>query len=166
MWKDVVGFEGRYLVSNMGAIFSTFSNREILQYVRSGKRGYPTVKLYRDGSKKTMPVHRLVLEAFVGKRLDGYECAHINGIKTDNRLENLTWSTPRENNGMKEAHGTLLTKERHPMAKLTNKNVDRIRVLISEKIPYSKIAKEYEVSKSTIGFIAVGKCWRKNATRK
>lgn len=51
-------------------------------------------------------VHRLVLEAFVGKAPKGQQCRHLNGTSTDNRLENLQWGTPSEDNYDRIRHGT------------------------------------------------------------
>lgn len=62
-------------------------------------KGYCRVNLTPpDGGKyKTFRVHRLVLTAFVGPCPDGMECRHLNGCKTDNRVENLAWGTPEQN---------------------------------------------------------------------
>ena len=106
-WRDVVGFEGIYRVSNMGRIISTY--REI---VRSGvvtrifprilrtssSRGYLNVKLRKDGKTYTRKVHALVCEAFLnGRKNEETEVNHKNGIKADNRVENLEWCTPKYN---------------------------------------------------------------------
>ncbi len=68
--------------------------------------GYPTVILRQNGKTHTRGVHRLVLETFVGPRPTGMECRHLNGIKTDNRLENLRWGTHSENILDTVKHGT------------------------------------------------------------
>lgn len=72
-------------------------------------------------------VHQLVLEAFVGLCPDGMECRHLNGVRDDNRLENLCWGTRKENQNDKIVHGNSLKGERNPYAKLSNEDVVEIK---------------------------------------
>jgi hypothetical protein len=67
--------------------------------LRASSKGYITVNLKPGGAikLKTMRVHRLVLDAFVGPCPDGMECRHLNGVKADCRLSNLAWGTRKEN---------------------------------------------------------------------
>ncbi len=53
------------------------------------------------------PVHRLMLETFVGPRPEGYICRHLDGDPTNNHLSNLCWGTPRENYDDTIRHGRL-----------------------------------------------------------
>ena len=96
-WKDVVGYEGLYQVSDQGRVKGVWrrgsSGQELSQ---STSRGYKTVGLFRKPHRKCAKVHRLVLEAFVGQG-DGLDCCHINHDRADNRLENLMWATRQEN---------------------------------------------------------------------
>ena len=103
IWKPVVGFEGRYDVSNMGRVRSLINNCENLRAepkirkLTLGKSGYFYVVLWDHGNNKVLRVHRMVAEAFLEKP-DNAECVnHVNGIKTDNRVENLEWCTLSEN---------------------------------------------------------------------
>ncbi len=101
-WKDIIGYEGKYQVSNLGRIKSLCRvvqrknghiqtiNERILKPTISNK-GYYMVSL--DG--KTYTVHRLEALAFLGK--SKLTVNHINGIKTDNRIENLEFVTHKEN---------------------------------------------------------------------
>lgn len=66
--------------------------------------GYNFVKLSRDKKAHPMYVHRLILEAFVGRRPPGMEARHLNGVPTDNRLANLCWGTHSENEADKARH--------------------------------------------------------------
>lgn len=88
-WKDVIGFEGLYLVSDTGLI-SSLSSGSILRGSDNG-HGYLKITLYKNGKKSCHKVHRLVMAAFVG--LSDLQVDHLNGIKTDNRLENLEYVT-------------------------------------------------------------------------
>ena len=68
--------------------------------------GYPMVGLRNAGRRKTVKVHLLVLEAFVGPRPDGLEARHLNGDPSDNRAENLEWNGHSVNISDQVLHGT------------------------------------------------------------
>lgn len=119
------------------------------------KNGYKVVSL----SKKYFYVHRLVLENFVGECPQGSVARHKNGIKTDNRLDNLCWGTFSENNGIDRVlHGTSNRGSRHGGSKLNETKVLNILSLIG-KISQTAIAKLYQVDPSTISKIRTGKTW-------
>lgn len=103
VWKDVVGYEGLYQVSNLGRVRSldriVNGNRlkgKILSQVKDTK-GYLFLRLSKNGNSKRFLVHRLIAEAFI-PRIEGKNYIdHINGIRDDNRIENLRWCTHQEN---------------------------------------------------------------------
>lgn len=101
IWKPVVGFEGKYEVSNMGRVKSLNylgkKRTSILKLV-TDTNGYLIVRLFKDRVSHTFRVHRLVYSAFVkevpawnatGRGNDRMEINHINEVKTDNRIGNL-----------------------------------------------------------------------------
>lgn len=109
IWKDVVGYEGLYQVSNMGRVSSV--KRECV-YFKNGnrvvarlkkklltpsltKKGYHVVGLSRDRLNLIF-IHKIVMTTFVGPN-NGLEIDHLNQNKTDNRLSNLEYVTTREN---------------------------------------------------------------------
>ena len=93
-WRDIKGYEGKYMVSNLGRVKS-------LNYRRTGKEkimkgvpdgyGYLYVTLYKDGKDKKGKIHRLVAQAFLENPMGYNEVNHKNEDKTDNRVENLEW---------------------------------------------------------------------------
>src|SRR5688572_13845909 len=100
-WKPVVGYEGRYEVSNLGRIRSVPRRRvpsplDIKAFPTP--KGYLKVSL-TDASGKacSKSVHSLVLTTFVGPRPDGREAAHLDGNPANNDLRNLIWATPKQN---------------------------------------------------------------------
>ena len=101
-WKAIEGYEGIYEVSNDGDIRSVdridSEGRNLKGRVlkkQESPNGYLFVQLCTNGVKAGKTVHRLVIEAFKGASDKWVN--HMNGLKTDNRLINLEWTTPSEN---------------------------------------------------------------------
>ena len=132
IWKPVVGFEGYYEVSNLGRVrsvdriivYSTgvktpYKGRIITPIVT---QAYLQVNLQINQRRKTSYVHRLVAEAFIPNPHSKKHVDHINGNKFDNRVENLRWATPREN----QLNPVTVSRYREGMAKREDKNVKRV----------------------------------------
>lgn len=107
IWKDIVGYESIYMVSNFGRIKSLErfkkSHTDAMAFVPNSilkpaiTDGYLRVVLQKNGKAKQMTVHRLVATAFI-QNMENKPCInHINGIKVDNSATNLEWVTVREN---------------------------------------------------------------------
>lgn len=94
IWKDVVGYEGLYQVSNFGRVKNK-ENKIKAQHPQNG--GYLIVHLYRYGEHKAKTVHRLVASAFISNNSNKSEVNHIDGNKKNNKIKNLEWITPKEN---------------------------------------------------------------------
>lgn len=116
IWRPVVGYEGLYEVSNLGNVKSlsrpvfrskngyTKVSERIMSKILT-KSGYYRVPLSKDMAKtKIFFVHRLVAMAFILNPDNKPFIDHINGITTDNRLENLRWCTHKENCNFELAH--------------------------------------------------------------
>lgn len=111
VWKDVKNYEGYYQVSNLGRVKSLpkrWSPKENILKPSIEGGGYLQVVLYIDTRKKTIKVHQLVAEAFLGHTRCGFKLVvnHINFDKLDNRVENLEIVTARENCNKKHLSST------------------------------------------------------------
>lgn len=97
IWKDIPHYEGRYLVSNYGRVFSLLSNR--ILSTRQNNDGYTVISLNTANQKRrTERVHRLVALAFIENPNNLPEVNHKNCIRNDNRVENLEWISRKDNN--------------------------------------------------------------------
>lgn len=105
VWKDIKGYESLYQVSNFGRVKSLLSDKERILKSSKNTQGYLKVNLCIDGLSITKKVHRLVCEAFLPNLENKRTVNHKNGIRSDNRLENLEWATDSENN--KHAYNEL-----------------------------------------------------------
>lgn len=156
-WKKIPDLEDFYEISDLGNIRSIQREGVTLYGKRlyGGKTlkplihstGYPCVNLTKKGYRKQFFIHRLVLEAFVGKCPKNMEACHLNGVRSDARLVNLRWDT-RSNNALdKRKHKTWQGGENNGNAKLTNEQALEIK---KSKLSSIKLAKIYGVGQTTI----------------
>jgi len=107
IWKDINGYEGKYQISNLGRVKSLartttyndgrkkFIIERILQPILC-KIGYYSLGLSLDGVPSVVTIHRLVALTFIPNPENKRAVNHKNGVKTDNRVENLEWVTDSE----------------------------------------------------------------------
>lgn len=160
-FKDIKGYEGLYQISNLGRVKS-LRKEQLLQKsggirVRDEKilsqqkhyKGYLTLKLSKENKQKRYKVHRLVAIAFIPNNENKLQVNHIDGVKSNNKAENLEWCTNLEN--QKHAAKTGLKKK-----KLKREDIIKIR---KDKRLQKEIAKDYGVVFQTISDIKNKKTW-------
>lgn len=163
-WRSVVGAPG-YQVSSNGRVRSlervSFGRRvkDRFMKLQLTSTGYLTVNLRVGVEYQLYRCHQLVLAAFVGPRPSGQEVRHLNGNRTDNRLENLAYGTRADNMADAKRHGTVYMApgEDHPNAKL---NDESVAAILSSKKTTADLARQYGVDSATIGDIRRGVTWQ------
>lgn len=109
-WLPVIGYEGRYEVSNFGQVksLSKMGGRKVLR-TPPDRAGYPQVGLYGPGGKrdrKTLRVHNLVITTFMGPCPEGHWVRHLDGNPGKPWSFNLAYGTPQDNYDDAVRHGT------------------------------------------------------------
>lgn len=166
--KKIPKYEDYFLNKN-GEIFTTFRP--------FGRRGLPMklkacidkttkynfIALVRtvDGKRKTnrFSIHRLMLLTWIGEPTNMQVGRHLNGIRHDNRLENLAWGTPKENREDMKKHGTWQNGERNPFAKLKDKQVKVIKMMLRDGKSKKEICEKYNIKAYNLNKIARGQTW-------
>ena len=135
-WKDVVGFEGRYEVSDKGRVRSIERKDSIGRkcggrMLKPGydKDGYLRVNIYKNGKQKTRFIHRLVAGAFVPNPNGYSEINHRDENKVNNYANNLEWCTREYNVN----HGTLIERS----AQAQSKKVRAVNVKTGEVLTFN-----------------------------
>ena len=130
IWKNIVGLEGRYMVSNLGRVKSLAHGQERILKGQISDRGYHTVMLRVDGHNKMYKVHRLVAIAFLDNPNHLPEVNHKDENRLNNVVDNLEWCTHHYNvcYGHRAQHfvETLKSNPNRNMGGLSRRAVDRI----------------------------------------
>lgn len=178
VWKSLNGVVengDHYEVSNLGRVRSI--DRTIVNALgrtcffkskmikgRDNEDGYRYVGLALNGKTKTLYVHRLVALAFIPNPENKPEVNHCDGVKSNNHVDNLEWSTTHENivharvTGLNKGNG--VKGSQHGNARLTEKDVIEIKRLLSNKEKQKVIAQMFGVKECTISQINTGKKWK------
>lgn len=155
IWKELHEYPGTE-VSSLGHVKGLKGFRKL--FVK--KHGYVGVVLTKKQKKKNFLVHRLVAEAFIPNPSNLPQVNHINGIKTDNRVENLEWCTASHNE--KHAHSLGLKSqvgENNACSRLTEDDVLNIRHKLSVGEKGRVLSKQYGVTEQTICDIKKRRSW-------
>lgn len=153
IWRDVVGYEGKYKVSNKGRV-KTFQ-RKIIRILIPKNEEYFSVDLSKFGKQKIILVHRLVAKAFIPNPENKPFVNHKDGNKLNNCVENLEWSTVAENT--QHAYDTGLANAlrgaKNGGAKFTEEQVKEIRAMHikgDKNFGTCGLAKKFNVGTQTI----------------
>ena len=157
-WRDIPGYEGRYMVSDDGRVRSLVTGVILRQALDAD--GYLLVSLTQP--KRTAKVHHLVLSAFAEPRPPGAITRHLNGVRSDNRLHNLVWGTPQENADDRTRHGVTYVGRQNPNARLTPADVEAIRSHPRTRGYQLALAARFGVQQAAISKIVRGATWNKS----
>jgi hypothetical protein len=112
VWRDAVGYEGRYEVSDRGRVRSLLGKAPLILRPGTDSSGHKFVSLRKDGKSHSIAVHKLVLTAFVGPRPEGLVTRHLDGVHENNALTNLCYGTQSENQYDRVRLGTHASSNR------------------------------------------------------
>lgn len=158
IWKKITGFE-KYEISNLGRIRRKYLKgykfrKPVSQY------GYLCITFSVGYNFKKFQIHRLVANEFLNNSENKPCVNHINGNKSDNRVENLEWCTYSEN----EKHSySILGKVTNGICrrKIPLKDIQIIKDLYKSNVSQYEIARKYNVSQSTIQLLVNNKTYTK-----
>lgn len=177
VWKDIEGFENFYQVSTLGRIRSLdryVRGKDKLRLIKSRiknpqiRNGYYRVSLSKNLFVKAFDVHRLVAQTFIPNPKNKEQVNHKNGIKTDNRVDNLEWVTRKENvqhafrTGLVDFSKRDYSCEKAHNRKLSLKDILFIRKKYKfkdEEFSGKKLAEMFNVAPTQISRIVRGLSW-------
>ena len=175
IWKDVMGFEGYYLVNNFGDIMSAERiipnkrgfdcfNEGIILKQRTRDDGYLDIGFRVNNHVYKMLSHRVVAEAFIPNPENKPYVNHKNGIKTDNSVGNLEWCTAKENTEHAINNGLTVLSfgkgEDHYKSVLKNLDIPVIREMHKNGMTNIDISNLYGCCSKTIQQVTAGKTWK------
>lgn len=169
IWKDIVGWEGLYQVSNLGRIKSLSRVVKVVGHNHSEARisekilksvirklGYEMVTICKVNIHKHKQVHRVVAEVFIPNPDNKPNINHIDCNPLNNKVENLEWCTQKENREHAKKMGRVPWGQSHFKAKITQDDAIAIKNSAERT---SILANQYGISMSSIGDIRKGRTW-------
>ena len=166
IWKDVVGYEKYFQVSNNGKIWSKRTNKILKLAVNSGGYSYfGTIIGGKNGINKTFIIHTLVAKHFITHVKGKSHVNHKDGNKINNHVDNLEWCTPKENMQHASLNGFLNNSkgEYASWSKFTESQVLEIRKIHKSGCRINgarALARKYNVTKGSIDQIIKRKTWK------
>lgn len=158
VWKKTSAVDG-FEISSLGQIRKASTKKILKQYTQ---KGYKVIALYPKGKgTKRFRISRLMLQTFNGDPPDpSYHAAHLNGKPGDNRIENLKWCSPKENNAHKWLHGTEQIGETHGSSVHKNASVMAMRIMHFCGASETEIASVFRSNWATVNRIVKHKGWK------
>lgn len=166
-WKVIPDYPD-YAVSNLGRVMRVTLSKNRFAHTYPGRllkplntRGYLHLSLCKNKKSKTHRIAHLVALCFLGLCPPGKQINHKNGVKTDNRVNNLEYVTQKQNNEHALSLGLWKSRngELNPGAKLKEKDIVAIIDLRKAGWPQQRIANKFHVHQMTISLILSGKTW-------
>lgn len=159
LWKDVVGYEDYFQISNLGRVFSKRTNK-ILKFSSAGE--YLTISTKIGGKKGksvNLKVHRMVAIAFVENADNKPMVNHIDGNKKNNNASNLEWTTNAEN--IQHAVENDLIKIKNNKSNMSMEKARLIRRIKAEnKITAKQIAEDMNICYHTVKLVLRNETWK------
>ena len=157
VWREIVGYEVLYQVSNYGRVKSFQNKFPKIMRADEQSKGYMQIRLHKNGKAKNFGVHVLVAQAFCPNLENKPEVDHRNGDKTNNCVWNLNWATRKENADRAYLLGLIKVKRgtQCHYAKLKVEDVIYIREN-ADNLTQKELAKKFNVSRETIKRVITG----------
>ena len=163
IWHDIKGFEGVYAVSNLGRL-RRINGPQKRKYpfvckLQYDKNGYHIYRLSYHPKERTVKIHRLVAEYFLG--FSDLTVNHKNGKKDDNRVANLEWLSNADNRAHAQQNGLIPRGERVGNSKLSESDVLRIRAAyLTGGATHQQLADQFGIGRKAITKIINRQRWR------
>jgi hypothetical protein len=168
--RHMPGWDG-YAVTDAGRVFTCRSKYPFPEFpfeiwseklATKGHRGYWVVTFHARGSTKQFKLHQAILMAFVGPKPEGFHGCHYDDDPDNNTLSNLRWGSASSNRRDMIRNGRNADRKgvKHPLAKLSADDVERVKMLRGEGHTLRVIGSEFGISEAQVSLISRGKSWR------
>jgi len=158
-WKEIDEYAG-YQISSHGRAISDSRKGGGKILKNQLVRKYMTILMTKNNKQKRFLIHRLVAKQFIKNEENKPFVNHKDGNKLNNHISNLEWVTRAENSAHAAANGLYRSGEKNGRAKITEKDVLKIRKMRALGTKLTVIAKLFDLSIATTSHICLRKTWR------